>query len=111
MEFSLQVGDMSFFVISKFEIVIFKNVQVMTENIHFAFLYVLSIVYQLKQIETDPKMTTGKSEFEMLRTFRNKLKQGQRKGENSRPYIFCFETLKHIDKKILHHSAFVIFYD
>ena len=55
MEFSLQVGDMSFFVISKFEIVIFKNVQVMTENIHFAFLYVLSIVYQLKQIETDPK--------------------------------------------------------
>ena len=74
MEFSLQVGDMSFFVISKFEIVIFKNVQVMTENIHFAFLYVLSIVYQLKQIETDPKMT--KSEFEMLRTFRNKLKQG-----------------------------------
>ena len=74
MEISLQVGDMSFFVISKFEIVIFKNVQVMTENIHFAFLYVLSIVYQLKQIETDPKMT--KSEFEMLRTFRNKLKQG-----------------------------------
>ena len=74
MEFSLQVGDMSFFVISKFEIVIFKNVQVITENIHFAFLYVLSIVYQLKQIETDPKMT--KSEFEMLRTFRNKLKQG-----------------------------------
>ena len=51
-----------------------KNVQVMTENIHFAFLYVLSIVYQLKQIETDPKMT--KSEFEMFRTFRNKLKQG-----------------------------------
>ena len=74
MEFSLKVEDMSFFVISKFEIVIFKNVQVMTENIHFAFLYVLSIVYQLKQIETDPKMT--KSEFEMLRTFRNKLKQG-----------------------------------
>ena len=74
MEFSLLVGDMSFFVISKFEIVIFKNVQVMTENMHFAFLYVLSIVYQLKQIETDPKMTN--SEFEMFRTFRNKLKQG-----------------------------------
>ena len=30
-------------------------------------------------------------------TFRNKLKQGWRKGENPRPYIFCFETLKHIN--------------
>ena len=45
MEFSLQVGDMSLFVFCKFEIVIFKIVQAMTENIPFAFLYVLSIVY------------------------------------------------------------------
>ena len=45
MEFSLRVGDMSFFVFCKFEIVIFKIVQVMTENIPFAFLYVLSIYY------------------------------------------------------------------
>ena len=44
MEFSLRVGDMSFFVFCKFEIVIFKIVQVMTENIPFAFLYVLSIL-------------------------------------------------------------------
>ena len=43
MEFSLRVGYMSFFVFCKFEIVIFKIVQVMTENIPFAFLYVLSI--------------------------------------------------------------------
>ena len=43
MEFSLRVGDMSFFVFCKFEIVILKIVQVMTENIPFAFLYVLSI--------------------------------------------------------------------
>ena len=43
MEFSLRVGDMSFFVFCKFEVVIFKIVQVMTENIPFAFLYVLSI--------------------------------------------------------------------
>ena len=33
MEFSLRVGDMSFFVFCEFEIVIFKIVQVMTENI------------------------------------------------------------------------------
>ena len=44
MEFSLHVVDMSFFVFCKFEIiVILKIVQVMTENIPFAFLYVLSI--------------------------------------------------------------------
>ena len=43
MEFSLRVGDMSFFVFCKLEILIFKIVQVMTENIPFAFLYVLSI--------------------------------------------------------------------
>ena len=43
MEFSLRVGDMSFFVFCKFEIVIFKIVQVMTENIPFAFLSLLSI--------------------------------------------------------------------
>ena len=43
MEFSLRVGDMSFFVFCKFEILIFKVVQVMAENIPFAFLYVLSI--------------------------------------------------------------------
>ena len=44
MEFSLRVGDMSFFVFCKFEIVTFKIVQVMTENIPFAFLYILSTV-------------------------------------------------------------------
>ena len=44
MEFSLRVGDMSFFLFCRFEIVIFKIVQVMTENIPFAFLYVLSIL-------------------------------------------------------------------
>ena len=38
MEFSLRVGDMSFFVFCKIEIVIYKIVQVMTENIPFAFL-------------------------------------------------------------------------
>ena len=43
MEFSLRVGDMPFFIFCKIEIVIFKIVQVMTENIPFAFLYVLSI--------------------------------------------------------------------
>ena len=43
MEFSLRVGDMSVFVFCKFEIVIFKIVQIMTENIPFAFLYVLSL--------------------------------------------------------------------
>ena len=44
-EFSLRVGDMSSFVFCKFEIVIFRIVhcQVITENIPFAFLYVLSI--------------------------------------------------------------------
>ena len=39
MEFSLRVGDMSFFVFYKFEIAIFKIVQVMAENIPFAFLH------------------------------------------------------------------------
>ena len=34
---------MSYFLFCKFEIVIFKIVQVMTESIPFAFLYVLSI--------------------------------------------------------------------
>ena len=43
MEFSPRVEDMSFLVFCKFEIVIFKIVQVMTGNILFAFLYVLSI--------------------------------------------------------------------
>ena len=43
MEFSLGVEYMSIFVFCKLEIVIFKIVQVMTENIPFAFLYVLSI--------------------------------------------------------------------
>ena len=43
MGFSLRIGDMSFFAFCKFDIVIFKIVQVMTENIPFAFLYVLSI--------------------------------------------------------------------
>ena len=43
MEFSLRVGNMSFFVFCKLEIVIFKIVKVMTENIPFVFLYVLSI--------------------------------------------------------------------
>ena len=37
----MRVGNMSSFVFCKFEIVIFKIVQVMTENIPFAFLYVL----------------------------------------------------------------------
>ena len=50
MEFSLRVGDMSFFVFCKFEIAIFKIVQVMTENIPFAFLYVLSIVVKVRRI-------------------------------------------------------------
>ena len=44
MEFSLRVGDMLFCVFCKFEIVTLKIVQVMTENIPFAFLYALSIV-------------------------------------------------------------------
>ena len=35
MEFGLRLGDISFFVFYKFEIVIFKIVQVMTENIPF----------------------------------------------------------------------------
>ena len=35
MEFSLRVGDMSFFVFCKFKIVISKIVEVMTENIPF----------------------------------------------------------------------------
>ena len=43
MEFSLRVGDMSFFAFCKFEIVFFKIVQVVTENIRFEILYVLSI--------------------------------------------------------------------
>ena len=51
MEFSLRVGDMSFFVFCKFEIVIFKIVQVMTENIPFAFLYVLSIGIEQRQLQ------------------------------------------------------------
>ena len=62
----------------------------MTENIHFALLYVLSIVYQLKQIETDPKMT--KSEFEMFRTFRNKLKQGEKRRKFQAIY-FLFRNI------------------
>ena len=45
MELSLRVGDMSFSVFCKFEIVIFNIVQFMTENIYFAFLYVLSIFF------------------------------------------------------------------
>ena len=44
MEFSLWVGGMSFFVFCKFEVVVFNMVQVMTENIPFEFLYVLSIL-------------------------------------------------------------------
>ena len=43
MECSLRVEYMSFIVFCKFEIVILKIVLVMTENIPFAFLYVLSI--------------------------------------------------------------------
>ena len=38
MEFSLWVGDMSFFVFCKFEIVIFRIVQVMAENVLCVFL-------------------------------------------------------------------------
>ena len=42
MEFNLLVGDMLFLLTCKFEMAIFKIVQVMIENIRFAFLYVLS---------------------------------------------------------------------
>ena len=53
MEFGLRVGDMSF-LFSVNLIVIFKIVQVMTENIPFAFLYVLSIytINMLDQINS-----------------------------------------------------------
>ena len=57
MEFRLQVGDMSFFVSCKFEIVIFKIVQVMTENIPFAFLYVQSINIFM-QVTVSPMQVT-----------------------------------------------------
>ena len=44
MEFNLLVADMLFCVTCKFEIAIFKSVQVTAENVRFAFLYVLSIL-------------------------------------------------------------------
>ena len=43
MDFSLLVGDTSVFDSRKFEMEIVKIVQVIAENIRFAFLYVLSI--------------------------------------------------------------------
>ena len=43
MEFNLLVVNMLFCVTCKFEMAIFKIAQVMTENIRFAFLYLLSI--------------------------------------------------------------------
>ena len=43
MEFNLLVANVLFCVTCKFEMAIFKIVQVMTENIRFSFLYVLSI--------------------------------------------------------------------
>ena len=48
MEFSLRVGDMSFFVFCKFEIVILKIVKVMTENISFAFLMYTEYIFKSK---------------------------------------------------------------
>ena len=51
------------------------------------------IVNQLQQIETGEKFLS--THFHL---FRNVSKQIEtEKGENSRPHIFCFETLKHID--------------
>ena len=43
MEFSLRVVDMALFVFCKFEIVIVKIELVMTDNLHFTFLYIMSI--------------------------------------------------------------------
>ena len=57
MEFSLLVGEMTFFVFCKFEIDIFKIVQVMTENIPFAFLYVLRILYDDIQWRRDAQLS------------------------------------------------------
>ena len=51
------------------------------------------IVKLLKQIETGKKILSP--HFNCFETFRNKLKQ--KKVKNSRPHIWCFETLKHID--------------
>ena len=51
------------------------------------------IVKLLKQIETGKKFLSP--HFQL---FRNVSKQTEtEKGENSRPHIWCFETLKHID--------------
>ena len=63
MEFSLRVGDMSFFVFFKFEIGIFDIVQGMTENKPFAFLYVLSIFFFF--FFQNSQRTTSDTDFEL----------------------------------------------
>ena len=51
------------------------------------------IVKLLKQSETGKKFLSPHSQL-----FRNVSKQTEtKKGENSSPHIWCFETLKHID--------------
>ena len=49
MEFGLQIDEISFFVFNKLELVIYKTVHDITENLRFAFLYVLSIEVFLLQ--------------------------------------------------------------
>ena len=59
-KFNLLVGDRLFFFICKFEMAIFQIVQVMAENIRFAFLYVLSIflIDYVRHIETKHERTS-----------------------------------------------------
>ena len=48
---------------------------------------------KLKQTETGRKLTKSKR-FSCFETFRNKIETSSGKGENTRPYFWCFETLK-----------------
>ena len=48
---------------------------------------------KLKRTETGRKLTKSKR-FSCFETFQNKIETSSGKGENTRPYFWCFETLK-----------------
>ena len=68
-KYGMRVGDMSFFVFYKFESVIFKIVHVMTGNLPFAFLYVLSIVLQVNTSMVRKNQQTAQSEILTFKWF------------------------------------------
>ena len=72
MEFNLLLGDMLFFATCKFETASVKIVQVMTENIRFAFLYVLSI--NSPKFRGDRLATLAQTSFNGRTTFARRVR-------------------------------------